>query len=114
MTDKLITSIYEVTRNFKDPITNIKLDQNNKNINIVCKNGNVNISLDIDPKFQEQYQNLVNDLKNSVQNIDNITSVNVILTSEKVSKTDPTQNSRFKINANNIIAILFFSSSIIK
>ena len=105
MTDKLITNIYEVTRNFKDPITNIKLDQNNKNINIVCKNGNVNISLDIDPKFQEQYQNLVNDLKNSVQNIDNITSVNVILTSEKASKTNPTQNSRFKINANNIIAI---------
>ena len=24
MTDKLITSIYEVTKNFKDPITNIK------------------------------------------------------------------------------------------
>ena len=105
MTDKLVKSIYEVTKNFKDPITNIKLDQNNKNINIVCKNGNVNIIYDIDPKFQKQYQNLVNDLKKSVQNIDNITSVNVVLTSEKVSKTNPTQNRRFKIKSKNIIAI---------
>jgi len=103
MTDKLITSIYEVTKNFKDPITNIKLDQNNKNINIVCKNGNANISLDIDPKFQKKYQNLIIALKNSIQNIENITSVNVMLTSEKVPKTDPAK--RFKINADKIIAI---------
>ena len=105
MTDKLVTSIYEIVKNFRDPVTDIRLDQNNNNINIVCKNGNVNISLEIDPNFQKQYQNLINDLKKSVQNIDNILSVNVVLTSEKVSKTDPTQNSRFKINANNIIAI---------
>ena len=49
MLNDLIASIYEITKNFKDPITGIKLDQNNKNINIVCKNGNANISLDIDP-----------------------------------------------------------------
>ena len=103
MPDKLVTNIYEVIKNFKDPITNIKLDQNNKNINIVCNDGNANISLDIDPRFQKKYQNLIIALKNSIQNIENITSVNVILTSEKVSKTGPAK--RFKINADKIIAI---------
>jgi ATP-binding protein involved in chromosome partitioning len=103
MPDKLVTNIYEVIKNFKDPITNIKLDQNNKNINIVCNDGNANISLDIDPRFQKKYQNLIIALKNSIQNIENITSVNVILTSEKVPKTGPTI--RFKINADKIIAI---------
>ncbi len=103
MLNDLIASIYEITKNFKDPITHIKLDQNNKNINVVCKNGNANISLDIDPKFQKKYQNLIIALKNSIQNIENITSVNVMLTSEKVPKTDPAK--RFKINADKIIAI---------
>jgi len=105
MTDKLVESIYEVTKNFKDPITNIRLDQNNKNINIACKNGNANISLDIEPKFQKKYENLTIALKNSIHNIDNISSVNIVLTSEKTSKTDSTQNSRFKIKSQNIIAI---------
>ena len=38
MTDKLVKSIYEVAKNFKDPVTNNRLDQDNNNINIVCKN----------------------------------------------------------------------------
>jgi len=103
MLNNLIASIYEITKNFKDPVTNIKLDQHNKNINIVCKNGNANISLDIDPKYQTKYENLIIALKNSIQKIDNISSVNVILTSEKVSKTDHTK--RFKINAKKTIVI---------
>ena len=103
MLNDLIASIYEITKNFKDPITHIKLDQNNKNINVVCKNGNANISLDIDPKFQKKYQNLIIALKNSIQNIENIASVNVVLTSEKDPKRDPVK--QFKINAKNIIAI---------
>ena len=103
MSNNLVANIYEITKNFKDPITNITLDQNNKNINIVCKNGNANISLDIDPKFQEKYQNLIIALKNSIQTIENITSVNVILTSEKFPKTNLTK--QFKINAKKTIAI---------
>ena len=105
MTDKLVTSIYEVTKNFKDPVTNIKLDQNNKNINIVCKDGKAFISLNIDSKFQNQYQNLIVDLKNSIQKIDDILSVNVVLTSEKLNEQDNKQNWRFKIKSKNIIAI---------
>ena len=105
MTDKLVTSIYEVTKNFKDPVTNIKLNQDNKNINIVCKDGKAFISLNIDSKFQNQYQNLIVDLKNSIQKLDDILSVNVILTSEKLNEQDNKQDWRFKIKSKNIIAI---------
>ena len=105
MTDKLVTSIYEVTKNFKDPVTNIKLNQDNKNINIVCKDGKAFISLNIDSKFQNQYQNLIVDLKNSIQKLDDILSVNVVLTSEKLNKQDNKQDWRFKIKSKNIIAI---------
>ena len=105
MTDKLVTSVYEVTKSFKDPVTNIKLNQDNKNINIVCKDGKAFISLNIDSKFQNQYQNLIVDLKNSIQKLDNILSANVILTSEKLNEQDNKQDWRFKIKSKNIIAI---------
>ena len=105
MTDKLVASIYEVTKSFKDPVTNIKLNQDNKNINIVCKDGKAFISLNIDSKFQNQYQNLIVDLKNSIQKLDDILSVNVILTSEKLNEQDNKQDWRFKIKSKNIIAI---------
>ena len=105
MTDKLVTSIYEVTKSFKDPVTNIKLNQDNKNINIVCKDGKAFISLNIDSKFQNQYQNLIVDLKNSIQKLDDILSVNVTLTSEKLNEQDNKQDWRFKIKSKNIIAI---------
>ena len=105
MTDKLVASIYEVTKSFKDPVTNIKFNQDNKNINIVCKEGKAFISLNIDSKFQNQYQNLIVDLKNSIQKLDNILSVNVTLTSEKPNEPDNKQNWRFKIKSKNIIAI---------
>ena len=105
MTDKLVASIYEVTKSFKDPVTNIKLNQDNKNINIVCKDGKAFISLNINSKFQNQYQNLIVDLKNSIQKLDDILSVNVTLTSEKLNEQDNKQDWRFKIKSKNIIAI---------
>ena len=105
MTDKLVASIYEVTKSFKDPVTNIKLNQDNKNINIVCKDGKAFISLNINSKFQDQYQNLIVDLKNSIQKLDDILSVNVTLTSEKLNEQDNKQDWRFKIKSKNIIAI---------
>ena len=69
MLNDLVASIYEITKKFEDPVTNIKLDKNNKNIKIVCKDGNVNIALDINPKYQTKYQDLISALKNSIQKI---------------------------------------------
>ena len=31
MSDKLITSIYEITKNYYDPVSNIPLNENNSN-----------------------------------------------------------------------------------
>jgi len=105
MTDKFVDSIYEVTKNFRDPVTNLHLDHNNNNINVVCKDGKVNISLNIDSEFKKKYQDLIVDLKKTIQQLDNIISVNVILTSEKISETPSNNEKRFKINSKNIIAI---------
>ena len=105
MTDKFVTSIYEIIKNFKDPVTNIKLDEDNKNINIVCKDGNANISINIDPKFKEKYLNLTDNLKKLIQKLDNILSVNIILTSDKASESKSNNRKRFTINAKNIVAI---------
>ena len=105
MNDKLIASIYQVIKDFRDPITNSHLDENNKNINVVCKNESVNITINIDSKYEEKYSDLIIKLKKTVQKIKNILSVNVVLTSEKTPETDINHEKRFKINAKNIIAI---------
>ena len=78
MTDKFVDSIYEDTKDFRDPVTNLHLDHNNNNINVVCKDGKVNISLNIDSKFKKKYQDLIVDLKKTIQQLDNIISVIVL------------------------------------
>ena len=98
MSDKLTANIYEVTKNFRDPITDLKLDKDNKNINIVCKDGNVNISLNIDPNFQQKYQYLISNLKNSIQKLGGIFSVNVVLTSEKLGEIIKRKKVALKLN----------------
>ena len=106
MSDKLLVSnIYEVTKNFRDPVTNLYLDHNNNNINVVCKDGKVIISLNVDSKYKEKYQDFIVNLKKTIQKLDNIISVNIILTSEKISKNITDNEKRFKINSKNIIAI---------
>ncbi len=45
MSDKILQSIYGFLKDYNDPRNNTPLDQNNSNIQIVEKNGNVNISL---------------------------------------------------------------------
>ena len=105
MSDKLVSTIYEILKEFKDPITGKPLDNDNKNIDIVHKDGNFNISINIDPKFEEQYSKLSFDLKTRIKKIDNIISVNIVLTSEKSFKSDVNKKNHFKIIAKNIIAI---------
>jgi len=105
MTNKIISDIYKITENFKDPITEKTFDANNKNINIICKEGNINISLNILPENSIKYDNLVSNLKKEIQKLKNILSVNVVLTSEKKFENDGKQKSRFNIDAKNIIAI---------
>ena len=82
MSDKLITSIYEITKNYYDPISNISLNENNSNLSIICKDGHANISLNITQQDQEKYIDLSKNLKKALGSINYLLSVNIIFTSE--------------------------------
>ena len=85
MSEQILKAIYEITKNFRDPISNVALDKSYKNLSIILKNGNVSISLAIKPDNEKNYQNLVNNLKSKISKIEGILSLNVILTSEENS-----------------------------
>jgi len=105
MTEKLIKDIYNVTKGFSDPITYTPLDQNNTNLNILCKNGNANISINIDQENRGKYRDLSENLKVALNKISGLLSVNIILTSDKIPDQKEIGQNRFKVNAKNILAI---------
>ena len=105
MSEKLITSIYEITKNYYDPISNIPLNENNSNLSIICKDGHANISLNINQQDQEKYSDLSKNLKNALSNINDLLSVNIIFTSEKNADPESKERYRFQISAKNIIAV---------
>ena len=107
MNNKLLENIFQILNKFRDPITNKTLDRSNKNIEILLKEGNVNIVIKIEPQHEKKYQYLINDLKKDIQELDDIISTNIVLTSEKSNKEaeNNNQNRSFKVNSKNIIAI---------
>ena len=58
MSDKILQSIFEFTKKYKDPANNNPLDQKNSNIQLVEKDGNVNIILSVTKQYLEDYQKL--------------------------------------------------------
>ena len=98
MSEQILKLIYDFTKNYNDPSSKQALDENNKNLSIVIKNGNINLSLTIDPSQKNNYDELVNILKTNIANIKGVLSVHVILTSEKTSNHSNQENKRFKIN----------------
>ena len=105
MSDKILQSIFEFTKNFNDPANNNPLDQKNSNIQVVEKNGNVNVSLSITKEYLTDYQKLAEIFKEELANLEGILSINVALTSENQLNNSNKSKSRFQINATNIIAI---------
>jgi len=105
MSDELVSTIYNLLSKFKDPVSETFFNKNNQNITILSRNGNINITINIDPKFQTKYENLIIKIKESVQKIQEVNSVNVILTSEKQLNKESNTQSSFRVDANNIIAI---------
>ena len=104
MSEKILKSIYNITKNHKDPLTNEFYDEVNKNISIVVKNGNVNISISVISNKESVYLELVDLLKSEIFKIEGVFSVNIILTAEKKPHKD-NANKRFSIDCDNIIAI---------
>ena len=102
MSEQLLANIYTKLKNFNEPVSNKPLDQHNSNLSVVCKNGHVNIALNIDPKEKDEYENLSTQIKDSLKDISQLLSVNVILTSEKVTNninSPKKENTNPKINA---------------
>jgi len=105
MSDKILHSIFEFTKNYKDPGNNNPLDQKNSNIQIVEKDGNVNIILSVTNQYVEDYQKLAAIFKKELVKLEEILSINVALTSEKQESSSKKNESRFQIDAKNIIAV---------
>ena len=72
MSDKILKLIYEITKKYKDPSSESPLDESNKNLSIVVKNGNVSIILLIKPSIKSQYQETVKVLKNAILKIEEV------------------------------------------
>ena len=85
MSEQIIKAIYEITKKFRDPISSLSLDTNNKNLSIIVKNGNVSISLAINPNNEKNYQDLIVNLKSEISKIEGVLSINLALTSENQS-----------------------------
>lgn len=104
MSDHLVETIYQYTKNFKDPVSNEILDENCKNFFVTCKNGNANITIEIDPQNIDKYEKLSLNLKKEIKKINGISAINVVFTSNKPAKMKNSEK-RFLINSKNIIAI---------
>ena len=105
MSDKILQSIFEFTKNYKDPTNNNPLDQKNSNIQVVEKNGNVNVSLSITNQYLGDYQKLADIFKEGLVKLEGILSINVALTSENQVTSSKKSENRFQIDAKDIIAV---------
>ena len=106
MSDEILSLIYTFSKKFSDPETNLSFDPKNQNISAIVKEGNVNISLLVKGQKEDLYVNIARLLKNNVEQISGVLSVNVIINSDKNSnKTNIFDEKRFKIDAKNIVAI---------
>ena len=79
MSDEILSLIYTFSKKFSDPETNLSFDPKNQNISAVVKEGNVNISLLVKGQKEDLYLNIARLLKNNVEQISGILSVNVII-----------------------------------
>ncbi len=104
MSDEILSLIYTFSKKFSDPETNLTFDPKNQNISAIVKEGNVNISLLVKGQKEDSYINIARLLKNNVEQISGVLSVNVIINSDR-NKTNISDEKRFKIDAKNIVAI---------
>ena len=105
MSEQLKTAIFEKLKNLQDPISKIPLDQRNPNLSIVIENEKALITWTIEPNEKDKFENFSTDIKNSLINISDLQSVNVVFTAEQKIKTSNISSKKFNINAKNIIAI---------
>lgn len=107
MDTKIYKNIEDIVKSFKNPVTGNFFDLN-KEINIIVKNANANISINIDPKNIGLFEPLKNTIKDKILNIPNVLSANIILTAERKNSDNQNNNpanTKYDIKAKSIIAI---------
>ena len=102
MSNEILSSIYSFSEEFIDPVSNLSFKPENKNISAIVKNGHINITLTISDSNHEKYKKISDNLKQKIEKIPNVLSINIILTSEKQSNES---EKRFKIDTKEIIAV---------
>ena len=105
MTNNITSSVNKIIEKYTDPQTKKLFNKQNSDINTNIKDGHVNISININPIYKNNYTQLIDEMKNELGNIDNVLSVNVILTSERMPNKKTQKDNKWKINAKTIIAI---------
>ena len=105
MSDEIKNKIYQVLGNYRDPENNKLLDEKNPDIAIMIDKGNVNLTIDIGNREASNYINFQEILKKELLKVNNILSVNVILTSDKKNIQNNNKTKSFSIDAKYIIAI---------
>ncbi len=105
MTNNIIKSVYTVIEKYIDPQTKKPFNKHNSDINANIKDGHVNISININPSYKDDYTQIIVEMKNELKKIDNVLSANIILTSERITSQKNQNDHKWKINAKNIIAI---------
>ena len=105
MSEDIKKEIHNIIGKYKDPITKKYFISNDPKFNIFHKNGNLNITIVVDPSKASLYEKLKDNIKGDLTKIGIFRSVNIILTSEKRNDEKKQVEPKFKINANNIIAI---------
>ena len=66
MSDKILPSIFKILENYKDPENNNSFDQQNPNIQVVEKNGNVNIIIYVTKQYLDKYEKLADVFKEGI------------------------------------------------
>tara|TARA_Y100000590_G_C15577316_1_gene960953 strand:- start:6 stop:1037 length:1032 start_codon:yes stop_codon:yes gene_type:complete len=104
MDNKIIGTISGILKSTINPETSkpFILD---KDINILVKEGHVDLTININPNKLNLYDSLKEKLQKKILSIPNVLTTNVILTAEKKGIDSNTGNNKYKINTKNIIAI---------
>ena len=105
MTNDITNSVNAIIAKYIDPQTKIPFNRDNPGINTNIKDGHVNVSININPIYKDNYAQLVTEMKSDLKKINKVLSVNVMLTSEKIPDKQNSNNHKWKIKANKIIAI---------
>ena len=102
MSDNILSLIYTFSKKFSDPITNLAFEPKNNNISALVKDGNVNVFLQVTGRETNDYKDILRLLKNNIEQIPGVFSVNIALTSDRSNQST---KKKFNIDAKNIIAI---------